>query len=58
MAFAIYRYVIISKFITFIICQVGYVKRQDPLKCAYFDHPQAAVILIKGLLSKYAKLII
>jgi len=35
-----------------------YAKRLSPLKCAYFDRLQAAVILIKGLLSKYAKLII
>jgi len=37
---------------------VRYAKRLNPLKCAYFDRLQAAVILIKGLLSKYAKLII
>jgi len=29
-----------------------------PLKCAYFDRLQAAVVLIKSLLSKYANLII
>ena len=33
-------------------------RRLNPLKCAYFDRLQAAVILINGLLSKYAKLII
>jgi len=33
-------------------------ERLNPFKCAYFDRLQAAVKLIKGLLSKYAKLII
>jgi len=33
-------------------------RRLNPLKCAYFDRLKAAVILINGLLSKYAKLII
>jgi len=36
----------------------GVPKRLNPLKCAYFDRLQTAVMLIKGLLSKYAKLII
>jgi len=35
-----------------------YAKRLNPLKYAYFDRLQDAVILITGLLSKYAKLII
>ena len=37
---------------------VRYARRLDPLKCVFCDRLQAAVILIKGLLSKYAKLII
>ena len=37
---------------------VGYARRLNPLKCAYFDRLRAAIILIKGLLSKFAKLII
>jgi len=32
--------------------------RLNPLNCTYFDRLQAAVILLKGLLSKYVKLII
>jgi len=37
---------------------VRYAERLNPLECAYFDCLQAAVILIKGLLSKkYAKII-
>jgi len=43
-------------FITYTILR--YARRQNPLKCAYFHRLQAAVILTKGLLSKYAKLII
>jgi len=35
-----------------------YARSLNPLKCAYFDRLQAAVILIKGLLSKYEKLTI
>jgi len=37
---------------------VRYARRPNPLKCVYFDRLQAAVMLIKGLLSKYARLII
>jgi len=37
---------------------LAYYRRLSPLKCAYFDRLQAAVILIKGLLSKYAELIV
>jgi len=37
---------------------VGYARRLNPLKYAYFDRLRAAIILIKGLLSKFAKLII
>jgi len=37
---------------------VRYARRLNPLKCAYFDRLQAAGILIKGLLSKCAKLTI
>ena len=33
-------------------------RRLNPLKYAYFDRLRAAIILIKGLLSKFAKLII
>jgi len=58
MTLTIYRdTLIISKFITYTL-SVRYARRLNPLKCAYFDCLQAAVILIKGLLSKYAKLII
>ena len=35
---------------------VRYAKTVNPLKCATFDHLQAAVILLKGLLSKYDRL--
>ena len=35
-----------------------YARRLNPLKCACIDRLQAAVILLKSLLSKYAKLII
>jgi len=37
---------------------VRYARRLNLLKCAYFNRQQTAGILIKGLLSKIAKLII
>ena len=37
---------------------VGNAGRLNPWNCTYFDRLQAAVILLKGLLSKYVKLII
>jgi len=45
------------KFITYTL-SARYARRLNQLKYAYFDRLQAAVILIKGLLSEYAKLII
>jgi len=58
MAFTVYRDTLLSPNLLLSLF-VRYAKRLNPLKCAYFDRLQAAVVLVKGLglLSKYAKLI-